>query len=358
VNSFKKSSRCGAVAVLLLLIMLAWHDEAIAGQLTMTWVDNSSQAAGVSVERSTDTTGAFAEIAMTGPEVTTYLDSTVADATTYCYRVRAFDAIAYSDYSNTACGASAQAFGLAVVKMGAGSGTVISGPSGVMCGSSCSGTFATGTAVTLTSTPAAGSTFAGWSGGGCAGTATCTVTLTSTTTVTATFNESQGVSLTVSKSGAGSGTVSSSPSGIDCGTTCSASYPYASAVSLVAVAPAGSIFTGWNGACCGTGSCNVTLMSSTTVTATFSQQSQSPTLNVSVSGKGIVTSTPAGIDCGKTCSVSYASGAATTLAATTGSGFSFVGWGGACTGTGSCTVSMTADTTVTATFRNAGAGKR
>ena len=40
--------------------------------------------------------------------------------------------------------------------------------------------FDTNAQVTLTATPASGSTFAGWSGGGCSGTGTCTVTLSST----------------------------------------------------------------------------------------------------------------------------------------------------------------------------------
>ena len=39
----------------------------------------------------------------------------------------------------------------------------------------------------LTATADPGSTFAGWSGGGCSGTATCTVTMNSDTAVTATF---------------------------------------------------------------------------------------------------------------------------------------------------------------------------
>jgi len=42
--------------------------------------------------------------------------------------------------------------------------------------------------VTLSATPASGSTFAGWSGGGCAGSGNCVVVLTSDATVTATFD--------------------------------------------------------------------------------------------------------------------------------------------------------------------------
>jgi predicted lipoprotein with Yx(FWY)xxD motif len=41
--------------------------------------------------------------------------------------------------------------------------------------------------VTLTATPAAYSTFSGWSGGGCSGTGTCAITVGSDATVTATF---------------------------------------------------------------------------------------------------------------------------------------------------------------------------
>ena len=46
--------------------------------------------------------------------------------------------------------------------------------------------------VTLTATPAAGSTFAGWSGAGCSGTGACTVTMSSDQAVTATFNVVRG----------------------------------------------------------------------------------------------------------------------------------------------------------------------
>src|SRR5438093_768142 len=45
-------------------------------------------------------------------------------------------------------------------------------------------------AVTLTATPASGSTFTGWSGGGCSGTGSCSVTVTAAVSVTATFNQS------------------------------------------------------------------------------------------------------------------------------------------------------------------------
>jgi hypothetical protein len=77
---------------------------------------------------------------------------------------------------------------LSVTKGGSGAGTVTSNPVGVACGATCSASFAYGTSVTLTASAAAGSTFAGWTGSGCAGTAPCTVTMSAARAVTATFN--------------------------------------------------------------------------------------------------------------------------------------------------------------------------
>ena len=68
-------------------------------------------------------------------------------------------------------------------------------------------------------------------------------------------------------------------------------------------------------------------------------------------GTGSVTSSPAGIDCGSTCSHVFVSGTSVTLTATAGSGSRFAGWsGGGCSGTGSCQVTLNATTSVTATF--------
>jgi hypothetical protein len=81
-------------------------------------------------------------------------------------------------------------FTLSISNAGTGSGTVESSPSGISCGSTCSDSYSSGTIVTLTATPSSGSTFTGWSGGGCSGTGTCSVTMTAATSVTATFNTS------------------------------------------------------------------------------------------------------------------------------------------------------------------------
>ncbi len=68
-----------------------------------------------------------------------------------------------------------------------GSGTVTSAPAGIDCGATCSATYAPGTVVTLTAVAASGSTFTGWSGGGCAGTGPCQVTVSGDTGIGATF---------------------------------------------------------------------------------------------------------------------------------------------------------------------------
>ncbi len=74
------------------------------------------------------------------------------------------------------------------------------------------------------------------------------------------------------------------------------------------------------------------------------------------SGTGVVTSSPAGINCGADCAKNYATGASVTLTATPTNGSTFAGWGGGCSGTATtCTITMSAARTVTATFTGASA---
>jgi hypothetical protein len=70
------------------------------------------------------------------------------------------------------------------------------------------------------------------------------------------------------------------------------------------------------------------------------------------SGTGAVSSAPAGIACGATCAASFATNASVTLSASADTGSLFIGWSGACSGTGSCNVTMDAAKSVTATFES------
>jgi aqualysin 1 len=347
---------------------------------------------------------------------------------------------------------------ITVVRQGTNLGTVTSSPTGINCGSDCNEFYALNTSVTLTATPpATGGTFTGWSGCSSALGNTCTVNLTTYSTRTIYANFSSGTSYNLTVTNSGGGTVSSSPSGISCGTTCSALFTEGTSVTLSATPASGHRFKEWGGACSGTStSCQVGMNASKSVTATFEALPMmhvsaldgravvgsknwtayaKPTvrvssssaalsgavvrlswsgaasgsgscttdatgscevaisglnlrktslnvvvtgvthsaygfdntqgvfertittnsgvlypLDVSVSGSGTVTSSPAGISCGTQCSASFESGTSVTLQANPSAGQRLLEWTGACTGSGSCVVSMTAARSVGATF--------
>jgi hypothetical protein len=165
------------------------------------------------------------------------------------------------------------------------------------------------------------------------------------------------VNLTVNRSG--EGTVVSAPAGISCGADCAESYAGGTAVTLSALPSSGWTFSSWGGGgCSGTAPCTVTLAAAATVTATFTAMSTPPpaappaqyTLTVATSGSGTVTSAPTGIGCGSDCVETYPAGTAVTLKPSSKGGWVFGGWTGACSGTGSCTVTLSGDRAVQATF--------
>ncbi len=165
-------------------------------------------------------------------------------------------------------------YDLYVSASGSGSGTITSSQGGINCGSSCSAIYDSGTQVTLTATAAAGSRFAGWSGGGCSRTGSCQVTMSGDTSVYATFSRVYSVS--VSKLGTGSGTVTSSPAGISCGGTCSSAFELGAAVTLSATPASGSTFAGWSGgSCSGSGSCTLFVSADRSISATFTKKASS-----------------------------------------------------------------------------------
>jgi len=258
-------------------------------------------------------------------------------------------------------------FGLSVSGAGTGQGTVTG--NGINCAinagstsGTCSASYASGTAVSLSATPSGGSTFSSW-GGACAGTGGCGLTMNASKSVSASFTAPvTNYTLSVTGGGTGQGTVTGS--GINCSITagstsgtCSASYASGTAVSLTATPTGGSTFSSWGGACAGTGGCGLTMNASKSVSASFTAPVTNYTLAVTGGGTGQGTVTGSGINCtiaagstSGTCSASYASGTAVSLTATATGGSTFSSWGGACAGTGGCDLTMNASKSVSASF--------
>ena len=152
---------------------------------------------------------------------------------------------------------------------------------------------------------------------------------------------------------AGPGTVVGQ--GIDCGRDCVEIYPTGTRVDLSAVPQPGYELATWGGDCSGAGPCSVTMSADRRVTAQFRPATPPPPgsqrLEVSVYGGGVVTSAPAGIDCGSDCSETLGVGTQITLTGTPHPGFRFAGWRGGCSGAApSCALTLDADAQVEAGF--------
>lgn len=85
-------------------------------------------------------------------------------------------------------------------------------------------------------------------------------------------------------------------------------------------------------------------------TGTGGGGSGNPTLTVAVSGTGTVTSSPGGISCPSICSAAFASSTAITLTATPTAPATNVSWSGCLPNGATCTITLTANSQVTATF--------
>ena len=251
-------------------------------------------------------------------------------------------------------------FKLTVSKTGVGAGAVSGGslaePATIACGTGtgCEHEYEEGTLVTLSQSATAGSEFKGWSGCTSEEAGKCKVTMSSAKAVSAKFDlaPKPKFKLSVTKPGTGAGKVTSTPAGIDCGATCSFEFEEGKLVELKAAASAGSEFSEWTGACTGTGICKVTMSAARAVGAKFDLVSTFKlTVSKSGTGEGTVSSSPAGIECGATCSAEYEAGTEVELTASPEEGSEFLKWSGACTGTGPCQVTMSAAKSVTATFK-------
>jgi hypothetical protein len=242
---------------------------------------------------------------------------------------------------------------LVVELAGDGDGTVTSSPAGIACGAPCGANFAPGTVVTLTASPGATSSFAGWSGACTAD--PCTVTLDQLALVTATFAATRYP--VVVNAGPGFGVVWSDPPAIDCGHDCTASVRAGTTLTLTATPNANAAFIDWQGDCAAetTPVCTLTIDGPKSVTANIVDQSvelEPVTVVIVGDGQGTVSTPDGAISCPGTCGTTYEAEIQEEIDAVPGPGSVFAGWSGTgCSGTNSiCVTDFDAPSVVIARF--------
>jgi hypothetical protein len=199
---------------------------------------------------------------------------------------------------------------------------------GLECRAACVQRFTKGTRLSLQASPDSGATFGGWSGA-CSGQQACELTLDADAAVDARFTRPppppEQHQLTVQVDGHGS--VRSSPSGIDCGSTCAASFLATAQVALTPAPEAGYSFAGWNASCNGSGGCIVLMSSDARVIARFEPlPPKMVSVTMTVNGPGRVTGN--GLDCpGSACAVQVSAGTTLGLTAWPGRGARLISWG-------------------------------
>ena len=227
---------------------------------------------------------------------------------------------------------------LTVSKTGTGTG-IVSGATSI---------YSIGSTATLRAIPSSGSTFTGWSGA-CSGGETCSIVMNGNKEVTATFTKNP--EPVVDSTVLFSLTTTQSANGIIAGavkTNLSGSTVYVSALPNP-----GYAFSSWTGNACSnsviTGTCKIVMNENKTVGANFipvtGQMAPNPnvySLTTSITGTG-------GVIIG--AANSYINGSTANLTAKPLYGSVFTGWGGACSGTGACSIIMNENKTVNANFR-------
>jgi len=239
---------------------------------------------------------------------------------------------------------------LTVTPEGTGEGTVVSNPAGIECSGppaagTCSAEFPENTIVTLTASPAAGSSFTSWKKCDAKTETTgvegrvCKVKMTGPKTVGAKFSPTYDVTVKKDSGNTGLGGVS----GVICDANCTsatASFVVGKSVILKPKASKGSEFLGWIGCPEVVETVNCKVSAAATVEAEFDAIPKFKlTVNKSGGGQGTVKSKPASINCGLTCSTMtsvFQEGTEVELTAAViaGKGSAFGGWSG---GTGTCT---------------------
>lgn len=265
---------------------------------------------------------------------------------------------------------------LTINKSGSGTGSVTTVPGDINCGASCSASYAPNTTVNLTAQPDSGSVFVGWNGD-----PDCsdgTVTMDMAKSCSAVFEKyafsASPASFDFGSKDVGDPFTSSRTFTI---TNVRNVYRTIQSISLMG-ADSGDFFT-FDSGCAGnffgpTGWCTqlvrfapLSAGAKHAVLRITCDDPLTPVIDIPLqgtgvlaqrtlsitktgSGNGTVTSSPAGINCGATCSALFPGETAVVLFQAPASNSGFSSWGNGCSGTGDCAFSMSTDRSVTANF--------
>ena len=157
--------------------------------------------------------------------------------------------------------------------------------------------------------------------------------------------------LTLSTSGGPGSVELRAPGGsVSCPPSCTEPLDNGTRIELTAVPGAGERLVSWAGSCSGAApTCQVTMDAAKSAEAVFGEGTFA--VQVRVSGKGKVTSTPSGISCPARCSARFDAGTSVVLRARPAKRSRFAGWSALCRGRRLCTVTAARSGTVRATFR-------
>ncbi len=257
-------------------------------------------------------------------------------------------------------------FPLTITLSGTGAGTLVSSD-GMTCTSTITNTVATctkmvssGTTVSVNASPTVESTFDGYSGD-CTGKAACSFAMTAPRSISATFTRRQ-VQITVQLSGTGGGTVTGGGAAF-CTmalaaktATCVKMVDYGSTIVFAGNPGFESTFDDFGGDCTGGTTCSLTVVSPSTVTALFKRRQVPLTIAISGTGAGTV-SIDGSVVCSlllgqKTVSCTRTADVGATLELVGAPAISslYNGFTGDCTGTGKCSLVISAAHTVNAGF--------
>ena len=156
----------------------------------------------------------------------------------------------------------------------------------------------------------------------------------------------------VYRTGDGNGTLSSDTGNLDCdGFYCWVDILGApTSIQITATPAADSMLGEWRWDCAAAGSAataTVNMSAGRLCKVRFDRMAEDYRLDISISGAGTVTSTPAGINCGEDCYERYSENTRVTLNAQPAPGYRFAGYSGACI---EGVVTMNSDLSCTASF--------